>query len=467
MAGDRAFVASGSDGVSVMDVSNPFSPAFLGRVDTPGQPRAVAVEGTYAYTVNRRDLVGDPSYFQVIDISNPNFPPVIGHIKLPEGAVSAAVAGDYAYVLGTTALQVIDVSNPSLPQVVGILTGLTSGTSIAVAGSYAYITFFDRRLMVVDISNPAFPAIAAQLTMPGCSTHMVAVAGTYAYIANECSLLILDISNPTSPPIVGIVQITPDDARWVAVGTTHAYVANGTSLKVVDISNPALPVIVGSVDVPARAVAVRGTYAYVAGSGVQGVLHVVDVSNPAFPTVAGVAAYHGGSSDVVLDGDVAYLAGSDFVVADVSEPPFPRIVGSGGIGARRVVVSEHLVYASDPFDFRIMPGQCPITTAVLSPEGGTIAVPRLAWSHPNPFDAASGPTQIHFDLPDATRASLQMFDVTGRQVRLLVDEVLVAGAHVASWDGRNDRGEIVASGVYFYRLEAGEFSTTRALVKLR
>jgi flagellar hook assembly protein FlgD len=63
---------------------------------------------------------------------------------------------------------------------------------------------------------------------------------------------------------------------------------------------------------------------------------------------------------------------------------------------------------------------------------------------------------------------LRIFDVNGRPVRVLQDGLIsVAGRHTAGWNGRDDRGEAVASGVYFYRIEAGEWTTTRPMVLMK
>ncbi|MDH4038916.1 MAG: T9SS type A sorting domain-containing protein, partial [Candidatus Krumholzibacteria bacterium] len=63
--------------------------------------------------------------------------------------------------------------------------------------------------------------------------------------------------------------------------------------------------------------------------------------------------------------------------------------------------------------------------------------------------------------------TIRLYDVTGRLVKTLVDEPRPAGAHQVSWDGRNGRGEPVATGVYFYRMQAGTFVQTRKMVLLK
>lgn len=80
-------------------------------------------------------------------------------------------------------------------------------------------------------------------------------------------------------------------------------------------------------------------------------------------------------------------------------------------------------------------------------------------NYPNPFAPS---TTIAFALPEPMAVTLSVYDVTGRRVALLVDEVLPAGRHTVTWDAA-DR----ASGTYFYRLVAGSFSQTRAMAVVR
>ena len=60
-----------------------------------------------------------------------------------------------------------------------------------------------------------------------------------------------------------------------------------------------------------------------------------------------------------------------------------------------------------------------------------------------------------------------IYNIRGQRVRTLVDEIEPAGYHTFTWNGRNDRGEQVATGVYLYRLEAGENVFTKKMVLLK
>jgi hypothetical protein len=89
----------------------------------------------------------------------------------------------------------------------------------------------------------------------------------------------------------------------------------------------------------------------------------------------------------------------------------------------------------------------------------------LAANRPNPFNPA---TRIEFGLGTAGSVFLEIFDPCGRRVcRLLAGEVLEAGVHVRDWNGRDDAGLPMASGVYLCRLETGGRIQSRSMMLLR
>ncbi|MEW5702761.1 MAG: T9SS type A sorting domain-containing protein [Candidatus Zixiibacteriota bacterium] len=88
----------------------------------------------------------------------------------------------------------------------------------------------------------------------------------------------------------------------------------------------------------------------------------------------------------------------------------------------------------------------------------------LGTNIPNPFNAA---TTITYSLADDGPVRLDVFDVLGRRVTTLVDRFESAGPHEVSWTGRDERGQTVASGMYFYRLIAGGTSDTKKMVLLK
>jgi hypothetical protein len=88
----------------------------------------------------------------------------------------------------------------------------------------------------------------------------------------------------------------------------------------------------------------------------------------------------------------------------------------------------------------------------------------LSQNQPNPFNPS---TRIAFSLSRRALARLSIYDVNGARVATLVDGELPAGAHTVAWNGTDGRGETVASGVYYYRLDVGNDSATKSMVLLK
>jgi hypothetical protein len=85
-------------------------------------------------------------------------------------------------------------------------------------------------------------------------------------------------------------------------------------------------------------------------------------------------------------------------------------------------------------------------------------------SYPNPFNPTC---EILYALPTESQVTLSIYNILGQKVRVLVDEYQSAGYKSASWDGRDNNGAELASGVYFYRIEAGSFVQTKKMVLMR
>ena len=107
----------------------------------------------------------------------------------------------------------------------------------------------------------------------------------------------------------------------------------------------------------------------------------------------------------------------------------------------------------------------PANSGVVDPRDAAALVKaaHLFQNQPNPF---SPETSIAFDLPKAGPVELVIYGVNGRQIRRLVKDIREAGRHTASWDGRDDAGEKVGSGIYFYQLTAAGSAESRRMILL-
>lgn len=113
--------------------------------------------------------------------------------------------------------------------------------------------------------------------------------------------------------------------------------------------------------------------------------------------------------------------------------------------------------------FRLVIG----TESFLKANLGVATVPDsyvLEQNYPNPFNPT---TKLRFGLPAATRVNVTIYNSLGQKIKTVLNDERSAGYHVVRWDGRNENGAAVSSGVYFFRLKTGSFSTTRKMMLIR
>jgi len=142
----------------------------------------------------------------------------------------------------------------------------------------------------------------------------------------------------------------------------------------------------------------------------------------------------------VADGDsFLFIAGPEYAGYDTIE----------------VVVTDFIDTTSHDWYVRVEP------TSVPFGEGDKNLPEQFALleNYPNPFNAS---TVIRYQLPRSCHVRLEIFDILGRKVTALVDEKQKAGYKVAIWNGKE-----AASGFYFYKLTAGDFSDTKKMVLLK
>jgi hypothetical protein len=91
----------------------------------------------------------------------------------------------------------------------------------------------------------------------------------------------------------------------------------------------------------------------------------------------------------------------------------------------------------------------------------------LSQNYPNPFNQS---TELRYYIPERIKSayiSLKIYNLLGQYLRTLVSENQCSGNHKTVWDGKDEKGREVASGIYFYKLEAGDFKFTRRMVLLK
>jgi len=232
--------------------------------------------------------------------------------------------------------------------------------------------------------------------------------------------------------------------------------------------------------VKAQAAQAAGAIACIIVNNVAGSAPGLGGSDPSItiPTVSlsladgnAIKANLAGGVTVSMGPNAAFLAGADDVGRVLVYAPNPIENGSSishwDVTAEPSLLMEPFITLGlssgvdlTRYAFEDLGWFSPRTTDT-STSGGPIAA--LAGAYPNPFTIT---TQIAFTLPRAGHAEVVVFDVAGRMVKHLVSQDLPAGTHTAIWDGSDDAGQKVNSGVFFYRLTGPGITASKRMVRV-
>ena len=89
---------------------------------------------------------------------------------------------------------------------------------------------------------------------------------------------------------------------------------------------------------------------------------------------------------------------------------------------------------------------------------------KILQNYPNPFNPS---TTIEYQISTRGNVKIKVYDNNGRLIRSLLNEYKNVGRHKIIWNGKNDRGELVASGSYFYQIQVGDFLEAKKMILLK
>ncbi|MFA6467410.1 MAG: T9SS type A sorting domain-containing protein [Bacteroidota bacterium] len=255
----KVYVAYGTAGLRIIDVSNPSGAALLGTAELGGDSRAVVASGNYAYVAARDSGV------YVVDVSNPASPVKVTTVKTPR-ARGIAISGTKVFVAASdSGMGIIDITNPGAPVVVNYTGADVNGENIAVNGTIAGISDYGQ-ITFYDITNPLAEVKKGSTGGLNIGNEGFAISGTYAFVPDGDSLRIFDISDMLSPVYISGIY-TGGYGYTAEVEGDYCYVVSeATGIRAINIANPAVPVEDGFFNgVPeSRGVSVNGKYVYVA-----------------------------------------------------------------------------------------------------------------------------------------------------------------------------------------------------------
>lgn len=520
-AGGKLYQVMSSYGLKIWDVNNPASPQLLGQIQLDGNPARIALQGNYAFVSNsttnpgggvRIVNISDPANPQevsaysgiadyvavsgnvvaavhsseayLLSIDDINNPFLTAEIQLPSWVHDVCVNGNLAYV-GSNGFRVFDITDKSHPTEIGYNETLSD--LVAVSGNLAvYIPKSmggNNPVNIMDISDPASPFKRGHYTAPAM-TYDIVLRDHYAIVA--CwwdGFRIIDFSDPDAPTLTAhgfgwyngaipgeeycFVQALDIEGNYLYLIDYQPFEDEDTKgLYIFDISDIENPVFISrfaTLNAKGQDVSVQNGFAYVADD--LGGMEVIDVNDPLNPFIAGYVYLPDAAKAVDVEGDYAYLANYIFggvEMIDISFPANPILAGyykPSGVFALGVNVDGSNAYIADGIGgFQIYDNL--IITDIQNPEYK--ADVQLDVS-PNPAGSVAV-IQVQNNRKIWCKLSVQ--DITGKIIMTFDENVLEPGNHSMQWNGREESGNQVKSGMYIVRLQTNEQTFVRKLLWL-
>jgi parallel beta-helix repeat protein len=311
-----AYMAYGSGGLRIIDVTDPANPFEVASAFTMDYVLGVAVADGHAY------LAAAGAGLLIADISRPNSPQQMASLGTPGYAygVAAGVRGTVYIADGWAGVRIVDVTNPVRPNEVGASSTQGWAMSVQAAGATLYVADALAGLRIMDISSRTQPMDVGGVVFSGNGhAQRVAVSGNLAFVADrKLGLQAVDVSSPASPALMGTYQ-PMGYVNGVAVAGGYAYAGAGVGLRALDVSQPGDPQITGSlnyssVDPAGRtqatsfgSVSVSGHFV-VSTAQLSTSVYFTDVSSPAQPKGYAFQFPFGTTRNQVIEGGLMIMA---------------------------------------------------------------------------------------------------------------------------------------------------------------
>ena len=511
----HAYVASGN--LILVDVTDAQNPEVDFRLNTPGLATGIQFRNNTVYLSDRQ------TGLHVINVRNPQQPRRIAIQPTSGNATDVVLRETLAYIAdGKGGIQTIDISASESPKWLHqyAFDGTAYGLDVVetVAGERTvYVANGVGGLKTLEFTTPYHGTATKKLPLStniltandqfeAANCTKIRVHNGHGFVAADTGMFVVNLAGdmivahiPTASPVSDI-----------ALHEGYAYLC-AESLIVVDSRVPQQSRIVSKRDIRGsayRVVVDASSPAHVYVAALEGGLHIFNITAPAAPRLVGNYATQGNATGVALADERIYLldSGVGVSVLDAAEPNNPKLQDvyendalpidakvSGNylylldsnsvqvIDTRTLTPTSHYQELRFPFELQLIGSALYIADLYqlrifrVHPEGYSLAVeepiqsdwtPRtiqstfvnhLSQNYPNPFNPE---TWIPYQLASDVNVSLHIYDAQGKRIYFKSLGYRKAGSHTAYWNGRNAIGEPVASGVYFYTLQAGTFHAT-------
>lgn len=494
--GNYAYLANSYEGFIIIDISSSTHPEIITRLPAITNPHSLFKLGDYVFMDYGYDTL------QVLDVSSPSSPELAGFYETGTFARDFDISGNYLFHAGgdLPILDISDIENISQISQYEFPGGISSVFNV---DDHLYVAENFLGLRIHSLTDPEDPIQVSQIEQP-LYYYKYHLDGDNLYALSGDELTIFDVSDPASPteefvytfnedffqisidePLICLTSfwsaisvyeiISPDSIEFIRnfvcdyisfdaeIENNIGYFSQNFNLDFYDLTNPEDSVLLARIQPTAGAGRLFKHEGYIYTQCDEGArdlrISIIDVADPSYPLEVNYIPLPGHVTHIHFDGDLAYISMylNDLHVYNISDPYNPVLIASHNTPGyiKEIDTYEDYIYVADSYSMVILR-----LTATGIEQIAEIPIQfSLSLNYPNPFNAS---TVIQYNLPLSSDVTLDIYNLLGRRVETLIDKPQPAGYHQAIWiaDG-------FSSGMYFYKITAGDYAETRKMLLLK
>ncbi len=333
---------------------------------------------------------------------------------------------------------------------------------------------YGSRLNIYDLTNLDNLTILGHVGFNPNYARCITRKDNYIYVGNDShEIMIFDISDVSNP--YNVVNI--DVQSWIfdlTIKDDFLYFVNISGLRIFDLTVPLMPIEVGFWDSNNRAeqFALFDNYAYIADY--DGGIKVIDVSDPSNPHLINTLVLNSTSrldiNPIIRDNKlfVSDRVWNEIFVYDLQTPAYPYYLFSYRWDhySNDFEVFGNYFYSANGAGTHYYHGLSVLDFSELMTEINEPSIPQPSslisnlFNYPNPFNPS---TTIEFSIQNDSQINLEIFNIKGQKIKTLVQNEFTKGYHSIIWNGDDESGKSVSSGIYYYKLNVND--KTKAVKK--
>ena len=451
--GNRIYTSS-STRLRVLDITDPLSVYQIGYYLSTNMHNSVAVSQNYAFINNYYNTLN------IINVSDPDTPEYHNSIAVPDINEIYKSTDDDLLILRASnyeTLEFYNMNDSSNPEFLYSYDEDGWYCDAFYIDEYIACASFAWRFYTFDLSDPDELIVQGptNLNFPPQASYVRGIArkNNFIYLTTNNGIILLDVSDVSNPYQILDIEIN-GYIFDLTIKDNFMYYVNLDGLQIYDITDPLDPIECGFWDSNNRAESFTIYNDLVYLADFDGGLKVIDVSNPYDPVLLNTIILNYNSQltiqPIVRDDKLMVIDNrwNEIFVYDLTNPSEPQYISSFRWFkySNDIELFDNYLYSSQDSELSVLDFTNYLTS---SNEHEMIAPSFNLVNYPNPFNPT---TTIEFSIQNISEVELVIYNIKGQKIKSLLSDQITAGEHSIVWNGEDDSGKKVSSGIYLYKL---------------